>query len=188
MADRVVAVLGASGSGKTTYMRGLIEGRDRVILMDPTRDKGFADWGVHVETFAELVDKATRAERFRVVWSAPPQTALSLDAASHLARQLEDCTLAIDELHLYCTKQLIPPTFAYLCLVGRHEGVSIVGTTQRPALVHNNFLSQAQRWVVFRLMMEDDLDAVRKIVPAAAREKLPGFKPGEHIELPEKID
>lgn len=73
-----------------------------------------------------------------------------LDAVLALATEVEDVTVAIDEAANYCSASWMPERLDYLCRCGRHAGVSLVWTSQRPADVARGLTSPSSL-CIFRL-------------------------------------
>jgi len=102
-----------------------------------------------------------------------------------LAIQRGNVILAVDEIQFFVKKnaQSIPKYFQECCLAGRHQGVSVYCTSQRPALTHNDFLSQVQRWYLFKMQFADDVDAVKRMIPGAET-SLSFSTPGQFLTFP----
>lgn len=184
--ERVVALLGATGSGKTRMMSELIKNQPRVILADPmTDDKNFKSWGVPVKSLVEA-EQRTRTNNFHIRWSGSrdPKT---FEGLCWLAMKRGEVIIAVDEIQFFVRKTPggIPKYFQECCLAGRHRDVRVFATSQRPALTHNDFLSQVQRWYLFRMQFADDIDAVKRMIPDAEK-SLTFTKPGEHMTFPLK--
>lgn len=134
------------------------------------------------------MDYAYRTNSFHIRWAAPPRSRVVLDAVSWLAiergRECGDILLAVDEIQYYLPKawNAIPPSFQDACLTGRHSNVYLIATSQRPSLVHNDFLSQAHRWYVFRMVLKDDLDAVKHLVPDV--QEVTQYPVGKYLTYP----
>jgi DNA helicase HerA-like ATPase len=167
----------------------MAKGPPRQILLNTTGDDKFSSWGVAVDSFSEMVDYAYRSDRFHIRWDLAPRSPLVLDSVAWLAmergRERGSVLLAVDEIHYYLPKQwnAIPKSFQDACLIGRHANVQLIAASQRPALIHNDFLSQAQRWEVFRLVLRDDLDSIRHLLPEI-REQAPTLPIGKHLTYP----
>jgi DNA helicase HerA-like ATPase len=138
-------------------MRQLIDQQRRVFLIDPTRDEKFNDWAPvcpSLERAGEL--SATRDFRVRVV----TEHQAAFETICWLAYvHRRNCLLAVDEIHEFVPSShlSIPPWFRKCVLRGRHEGISVIGASQRTANIHNDFLFQAaaHRVYVFRTPTED---------------------------------
>lgn len=164
------------------------KGPPRQLLLDTTGDEKFKSWGVEVHSFEEMTDYAYRTDNFRIRWTRPPRSPLTIDAVSWLAmargEEAGDTLIAVDEIQFYVSKQwnTIPQSFQDACLVGRHTNTLLIATSQRPALIHNDFLSQAQRYYVFKLVLADDIQSLKHIIPDIA--KVTRLEVGKYLTYP----
>lgn len=168
----IEAVFGFRGAGKTTLVQRRAAGLRRVVVFDVTgeysRDFGFAKFDN-----IDLLAGWFRANRFGPIRAAytPAGRVDHIAALSELARLLwvvqdpyyrgqvqSEITLIAEELNLGYPPN--PPRkhgwFTQAVLQGRHAGISIIGVSQRPALVSPNFRGNAERWFVFPLGYEQD--------------------------------
>jgi len=155
-----------------------------VVLVDPMTDNAnFQSWGAPVDTLEQAVER-TRGRKFRVRWSGSRSQTM-FEGLCWLAIKRGDVILAVDEVQFFVKKTPggIPKYFQECCLAGRHNDVSVYCTSQRPALTHNDFLSQVQQWYVFRMQSPGDVDAIKRIVPNA-ESTLRFSQLGEHLTFP----
>lgn len=173
-------MLGVTGSGKSTKARELLNSFQRAFVVLPGEDPAFEDYGRQAETLPQIAAwSGASSFRIRYVSEHP----LAFEWICRLAWERQNCVVMVDEIHNFVPNIHggIPPWFKKIVLRGRHRNVSIIGISQRPANVHNDFLSEAaaQQLFVFRLAFPTDLDALKKIVPDVYRAQ--HFKVGEHI-------
>jgi len=117
----------------------------------------FDSWAPVCPTLTDAGTLAA-ARSFRVRLVTESKTAF--DVLCWLAyEKIGNCTLAIDEIHEYVPSHhaAIPYWFRKCVLRGRHKNISIIGSSQRTANVHNDFLfaAAAHRVYVFRTPVED---------------------------------
>jgi hypothetical protein len=126
----------------------------------------------------------SKGPKFKLRWSGSRDPVL-FEGFCWLAMQRGDVVLAVDEIQFFVKKTAsgIPKYFQECCLAGRHKGVRVFCTSQRPALTHNDFLSQVQRWYLFKMNFADDIDAIKRMIPDAESSLLFN-KPGEHLTFP----
>lgn len=163
-------------------MRKLLDQCPRVFLIDPTRDEAFDEYAPAAASLAE-VGELSRAPTFRARLVTESQ--LAFDTICWLAfEHRKNCLIAVDEIHEFvpCFHASIPPWFRKCVLRGRHEGVSIIGASQRTANCHNDFLfaAAAHRIYVFRTPTED-LGGLKKYKHFHRAADLPNF---EHLTWP----
>lgn len=168
-----IGVWGASGSGKSTYVKQAIKGARRLVVFDPLDEYGGL-CKVKATTLEE-VRRAMRADwRGFTVAYCPPAGAepRSLSALCKLmmAAQLPykstgkgaGMTLVVEEMNLsfpvHGGAQKCPG-FAEVCSRGRHYGIAVYGLSQRIAEVSTRFRGNCTETVVLRQQGPRDLAA-----------------------------
>lgn len=147
--DRVL-IAGATGTGKTVFARELTKHAGRLIALD---SKASLSW----------LPVMARADRRRLLSGDPVRARViieTLEDAEHALRDIYEAgnvTVYVDEVY-----GVVPPGKApgfYLSAVwtrGRERGIGAVAATQRPAWVPLFILSEANVYVMFRLMLDKD--------------------------------
>lgn len=157
----IMAVLGSSGSGKSTFVkREISRGHPRLLIWDPMAEYE----GEATAKMAEL-RAAMKAKKFRLVFrpSADPATRNSqFDLFCRMALDAGNLTLVVEELRFVTTPSRAPLGWAQCCLTGRHKGLRIYGLSQRPASIDKDFLGNCTRIRTGRLTYPEDLKAVAK--------------------------
>lgn len=182
---------GKSFTGKTARMLHEVRAVPRLVIVDPKcaqlatlkgydhlwpqcslKPRGWTDGSV-VEYFRKKRD----AERFRVVLHVREHFREQLELLCLLLRAVGDLTLCVDELGLFIpsTGPSLPPAITSAMISGRHEGLSFVGTAQRPALVHVTARANAERVRWYRITERNDLDSARDYMPRALADSLPSL-------------
>lgn len=189
MTRRVAAYFGASGSGKSSRVkRWLNRHRPRRALIWDT----MAEYGSQAElapTLTALLAAAAASRReFRLRYvprGADAVLAARFEAFCALAYELGDITLVVEELQLVTRPSWAPASWSDCTLRGRHRNVTIFGVSQRPASVDKNFFSQANVISTGRLLFEDDVAELARVlcVPREWVMSLPDF---HHLELDTK--
>lgn len=123
IADRVVALGGAPGMGKTTLLRRIIEERPRVIIVEQTDAKNEYDALRYKTVGALAADLFTkRPKKFRVSVSTNREGVIAL---LELAHAYGDVTLVLEEAGRYFPPELPTPwQLTELVERGRHAGPS----------------------------------------------------------------
>lgn len=147
----MVSVVGPIASGKTFLVRLWVEGMPRVVVFDPTGElsdlPGEHFWGTP-KAFADYLSKNQTA--FRAVYHPTSNLEEGFDTVASAIWQLDAPRwLVIEEIH-----QLMSP-FAYhekmkmIMKYSRKRLLGVIGTTQRFADMHREFISASRLAVIF---------------------------------------
>lgn len=173
-------IWGASGSGKSSYVKKLIRTRKRLVIFDPQ-----AEYAVdlpHIRNVGENLDGVRLAmvenwRGFRVAYNPPSgREPEALSALCKLllraqmpfkarARGAEGLTLVVEEMNMS-----FPVAggahkckgFAEICSRGRHYGIEVIGAAQRIAEVDTRFRGNCSETVVLRQQIPRDVTAAHE--------------------------
>lgn len=168
MTARIVAVAGASQSGKTSFVIAEIAGAPRVFAWDP--DEEFAKlpgWRM-VTTRADLARLAVTPGACKVAFVVDPggdvKAAFGWWArCMFTAAELHGEMIAIaDELADVTTTSKAPPHWGTLVRRGLKRGVTIIAISQRWAEADKTALGNASEVVMFRQSSADDVRYLAK--------------------------
>jgi DNA helicase HerA-like ATPase len=176
----IVAVLGASGSGKSAYLkRTIAKGSPRLLIFDPMAEYD----GEIVSDLAGLV-AGLKAKRFRLVFrpkSDDKLRAVQFDFLCRAALAAGNLTLVVEELRFVTTPSRAPMGWAKVCLTGRHKGLKVYGASQRPASIDKDFLGNCTIIRAGRLAYPEDIRAVSKAT-GTPPDQLAALRPLDWIE------
>lgn len=192
-----IGVWGASGSGKSSYVKKSIKGRKRLVVFDPLDEYGpHAEFPVCGKTVKSL-DQVRQAMRsnwasFSIAYVPPagaePRSLSSLCKLLMAAQQPykksgkgAGIVLVAEEMNLSFPVhggEEKSPGFAEICSRGRHYGIDVYGLSQRIAEVSTRFRGNCTETVVLRQKGPRDLKA--------AWDEIGGSK--EDIRLLENLD
>lgn len=175
----IMAVMGASGSGKSTFIkREISRGHPRLLIWDML---GEYDGAVCAKV-AEVLS-AIREKKFRVVFrpsNDPKVRAQQFDLVCRAALAAGNLSFVVEELRFVTTPSRAPLGWAQVCLTGRHKGLKVYGLSQRPASIDKDFLGNCTQIRTGRLAYAADVKAVAAAVGNA--DKIQALKPLEWIE------
>lgn len=164
----ILALIGSTGSGKSLYLKGQLSKKKppRLLIWDPMREYG--EFGrVFAGRLGPLVtdlSQAGRSGRFAFVFQPDRSNVARFEQQfgllCGLALAAGNLTLVIEELALVTRAGYAPPRWMEVVTAGRHRGLSVVGTTQRPALVDKTFFGNATVIRVGRLNATSDKRAM----------------------------
>jgi DNA helicase HerA-like ATPase len=183
------AVIGATGSGKTTWIRQQIAKKKprRLIVWDPKPKSDYAGAGQAFSDLAELADamlKAGARGELRAIFR--PGQAMSayktqFDRLCRLVYAWKNCTFIAEELAHTTKSGWSPDGWLAVVTLGRSENLSVYGATQRPALVDKTFLSAATLIHCGRLGTRSDRVTMADMLDCSP-DDLVKLTPGEWIE------
>lgn len=191
-----IAIFGRSQSGKSTRARELLESADRVIIYDTLHE--YSSPYQVVRSIPELVRSISRhlqIGKYKIALQ-PSANANHLEQVSLLSRTLFelqegfktglhalDVWLLVEEMSVSVPNVRSRENQAFVNLVnmGRHYGVSIIGTSQRPAEVSTNFRGNATDTYIFGLSDACDYDAIAAKVGRDWAAKLKSMKTHEYL-------
>lgn len=170
------AVLGASGTGKSSYVKKFIKRpkNGRLLIFDPMHEygdygevfkrlepllaalKGAGEKGKFCFVFQPIEEHKTREKAFNLVCGA--------------ARAAGNLTFIAEELKFVTQPSYAPPYWAALSLTGRHKGIQLIGTSQRPASIDKDFLGNATVIRTGRLVYAPDIKTVADVLQVSPEE------------------
>lgn len=182
----IVAVIGASGSGKSTWLKTSFlkpaARRRRLLVWDFKRE--YLPAGVVTAAHSTIADMA------EAIKACPKGFALSFlpdfdqkrrarqfDRFCRIAYALGDLVMVVEELSFVTTASYAPPAWSMVSCTGRHEGLTVVGTSQRPAQVDKNFFGNCTLIHSHRVQDMGDVRVMSSAldVPAGELRALPQF-------------
>lgn len=176
-----VAVVGASGSGKSSYVKRLLRKERRVVIFDPMGEYGKEGAKV-CTTIAQLQEEMRKSFGKFLLAYVPPagREAQALNRLSHLCLKAQEpyrgatkgpqLTVVIEEMNTCFPVhggEAKAPAFAEICSRGRHSFIHAIGVTQRFAEVSTRFRGNLTECVVFRQQGPNDTTAAMNATGAA---------------------
>tara|TARA_Y100001001_G_scaffold31345_1_gene26088 strand:+ start:5379 stop:6017 length:639 start_codon:yes stop_codon:yes gene_type:complete len=173
-----IGVWGASGSGKSSYVKKAIKGRKRMVVFDP-----LGEYSALCNVTAQTVEQVRLAMRknwagFSIAYVPPSgqePRALSALCKLMMAAQMpykesgkgQGMTLVVEEMNLSFPVhggEHKSPGFAEVCSRGRHYGIEVYGLSQRIAEVSTRFRGNCTETVVLRQQGARDLAAASEAI------------------------
>ena len=150
-------VLGNIGSGKTFFNRnGLLPPSSRIIVLDSEEDD-YPDFpAVGVEKAVRLA-KSNYSFVVRVPTTGVRENdeALLESLCMGLLKSGHDLTLLIEEATDYSDASYIPPYLRALMRRARHRNISVIISTQRPAMLSKDYYALSVHHFAFYLSQYD---------------------------------
>ena len=165
----VTSILGFRGCGKTYLSRKIQEIYPRVIIIDVTGEYSDGIECHDFDEFAEALQNSVNQEKFRIIFhshmDAGPEEKAAIDQCIRLAMlrssapeaKFNNLLLVLEEVQNYSSAHTLPHYLRYAYLTGRHHGMAILATSQRPAEVHKTILSQSHNLFVGYVQEANDV-------------------------------
>lgn len=140
----VIAVIGATGSGKGVYIKNyeLKKSDKRLLIWDYMQEyAGFVDLST---ASLQAVIQAMSAKTFRIAFkpSYDDKTrARQFDLFCKAAVAAGNLRLVVEELAFVTSPTHAPAGWKAVSSIGRHKGLRVIGASQRPAQVDKAFWS-----------------------------------------------
>ena len=176
--NRVVAVFGRKGSGKSYWLKQQVDQRrGLVVVWDSVSDFAgpTAERPIRAATvFRDVRDLLTagaerRLPRVCVVQAPRPQFPVFCAWTARVGRLL----VVVDEVNLYCKPGWAPPELLELLRIGRHAQVDLFVAARRPAEISRDITAQADEVRSFRTCEPVDLEWFRRYCGTRFAEGLP---------------
>lgn len=184
----IIAVMGASGSGKTSYVMAELRSRkpSRLLVWDTKREFAEEGFAQPVGTLGEVVDAVAGAGRrggFAI--SYQPQgddkaMKKQFDLFCRVAFAAKDLTLVAEELADVTTASHAVSGWRRCTSMGRTEGLTIYGLSQRPASVDKHFWGNASMIRTGRLNFDADIKTMSACI-GVQPEEVRALKPLQWI-------
>lgn len=181
----LMAIFGRRGTGKSTLCKSIQKAFPRLIVIDLLHEYTKKDCDYLVddfETFGAVLVKLLEAKkkRFRVVYQFDVENSSDeteeFDRAMKLIYHFGNCMVVIEEIHHYMKREYMTEWLKKLVLVGRHRGVGLIATSQRPAEVSKTFVSQCHHVFAGVTFEKNDLKYFADTIGDAS-ERLQNVKP-----------
>ena len=175
-------VFGKKGYGKTSWIRGFLANKHRVIFIDSMQYEYTETDGIILLSYVELVryfieHREDKKQEFRLVCRFNREDTIKL---LKLWSMLERTTLVVEEIDMYDEEEIA--ILVEHCDRGRHNENNLIGITRHPTELDPQLRKHIDSIISFQ---QDDVNTVRYLKEINAEEapKLPHLKKGEVIVL-----
>lgn len=161
----IICVIGRRGSGKTTLVKKFLLPRlQPFIIYDSIGEYADIENCSLAKTRADFFDLLESQSNIRIM----PETISLNDLCFVLDTAVVNYTVFIDEFHLFFEHHMTfaaeTPYFKKLILLGRHKGIGLVISTQRPTDIPKYVLSQATLIYTFHVYHKQDITFLANVV------------------------
>ncbi len=173
--------MGRRGCGKSHLAKRLQEMWPRRVIIDTLNE--YKDQGEVVNSFTEfsnkLIDlKEKNIQKFVLIFRFPVESDLNqteFDQIMRICYYFGNIQIVLEEIQNHAHPHYLPPWLKKNLLIGRHQGLSLMFTSQRPGEVHKTIVSQCHHIFCGALTDKNDQNYVAGFLNKAADElsKLP---------------
>lgn len=179
----VIAVIGATGSGKGVYIKNyaLKKSDKRLVIWDYMQE-----YGHFVDLVTPSLAKTMRgmaAPEFRIAFQPAYDDKLiakQFDAFCKATVAAGNLRVVVEELAFVTKASHAPAGWKQATSIGRHKGLRLIGASQRPAQVDKAFWSNCTEIHCGFLNYEDDQRTMAKALGVSLSD-IQGLKPLEYI-------
>jgi hypothetical protein len=158
----IIAVIGASGTGKSSHIKGeLLKKPKRLLIWSPlekTDNYGQFCGGVVVHKITDLIAQV-KAKQKAIVFvpsGKDSEVKKQFDLFCRIVWNLEGATVLVEELSRVTMPSWAPPAWKNLSTAGRHQGLTIIGVSQRPSQIDKDFLGNCTEIRCYRVNYDND--------------------------------
>jgi hypothetical protein len=162
----IIAIIGASGTGKSSYIKGellprALRASQLILIWSPLeRTDNYAGFvkGEAVSKITDLI-AALKAGKRAIVYApqgTDAEVKTQFDRFCRIVWELENAFVLVEELSRVTMASWAPPAWKNLSTAGRHRGHTLAGTSQRPANIDKDFLGNCTEIRCYRVNYDAD--------------------------------
>lgn len=160
--DDCLLVMGRRGCGKSHLAKKLQELWPRKIIFDPLHEYDGDLVANNFNEFCEVMIKLdnARPETFTLIIHFDVESEVSeleINQMLKICYYYGNIQIIIEEVQLFSNPHNLPHWFKQCLLTGRHQNISLLFTTQRPAELHKTILSQCKHVFCGSLIEGNDI-------------------------------
>lgn len=146
-----IFILGRSGCGKSFLGKSIQDQFDRLVVIDSLYEYSGSDFDFVVDSYQSFLNALVHLEKeknFKILFRfnlamGNSEREILFDRACECIYQLGDVCLVIEEVHLYSSPQFLPHWFKNIALMGRHQNIGLICTSQRAGETNKTLLSMS---------------------------------------------
>jgi hypothetical protein len=165
--NKIVAIAGRKGSGKSTSTRFLLEHCSRVLVFDPLGEHTWVpntvrdyDNGSELAGFLKWAHGQPRFAGRLVPVSGRYSLEVCLECMADNVYRMGNLLFAVEEVPMVSRPGYLPPKFDRVVRLGRHQRVSVIYTAQRLSETARRLTAATDYFWLFAHSEPRDLDAI----------------------------
>lgn len=160
-----ILIMGRRRCGKSYLAKKIQDVWPRRIIIDTLNE--YKD-GEIVRSFSQFSQKlielkAQNARKFVLIFQFPVESEVSeaeFNQIMRLCYYFGDIQVVVEEIQLHCSTSWLPHWLKNNLLIGRHQKISLLFTSQRPGMVNKTIVSQCNHIFCGTLIDKNDVDYV----------------------------
>lgn len=161
-----ILIMGRRGCGKTHLSKRIQEIYPRRVIIDTLSE--YKDQGQVVNSFTEFTNaifdlKKENKKEFVLIYQFPlesPMNEAEFNQIMRICYYFGNIQIVLEEIQNHCSTQWLPHWLKNNLLVGRHQGLSLLFTSQRPGEVNKTIVSQCHHIFCGTLTDKNDINYV----------------------------
>lgn len=165
-----VLVMGRRGCGKSYLAKNIQSIWPKKIIIDTLNEYGDGELAHSFHEYCDILARLDREKQnqFTVVYKFDPESNLSareFEEILRLAYYFGNLQIVIEEVQLYSSPHMMPHWLKQCLLIGRHQNLSLMFTTQRPGELNKTILSQCTHIFCGQIIEKNDLRYISTLLP-----------------------
>lgn len=169
--NRIVAIIGRKGTGKSTKLTEILTAQDRVLVFDPMAEHDWspneidsldkaATGGSGFDSLREFFKWNHKKKQWAANYVPGEKIEDEVEAVSRIVYQHGNCAFGLDEVGLFCSPGHLPEALGKLVRTGRHKKIDIYWTGLRAGEISRTLTSLTDEFIIFSQTEPRDLDAI----------------------------
>lgn len=137
--------MGRRGCGKSFLAKKIQDIYPRKIIIDTLNEYSSPDLIYSFHEFCEKIKQCQHLNSFTLIYQFDPESEKSIDEFNEILRicyYFGNIQIVIEEIQIFASPHYMPHWLKQCLLIGRHQGLSMMFTTQRPGELNKTILSQ----------------------------------------------
>lgn len=180
--NRIVAIIGRKGTGKSTKLAEILAAQDRILIFDPMAEHDFIPNETDsIEQLEEFFKWNRKKQQWAATYVPGEEIDEDVEEVSKIVYGRGDLAFAIEEVPLICSPGHLPPALGKLIRTGRHKKIDIYWTAQRAGECSRTLTSLTDEFILFSQTEPRDLDAIAARCGSPVADRVAALNGHDHI-------